>query len=70
MGTTKLIGLILLAGGIICMTIAYQQSDSAGDQVSHFFTGDYQDKTVWLGIVGVVAAVLGLGGVFAPSRKG
>lgn len=60
----------MLAGGIICMVIAYQQSDTAGDQVNHFFTDDFRDKTVWLGVVGAVTAVLGLGGVLIPARKG
>ncbi len=72
MSTSRLLGIVLLVGGIICMVMASQWSDTAGDQVNHFFTGDYRDKTMWLGGIGAIAAVLGLvtvGSGFA-GRKG
>lgn len=60
MSTPRLLGILLLVGGVVCMLIAYQWSDTAGDQVKHFFTGDYRDTTMWLGVIGSLASVIGL----------
>jgi len=65
-----MIGLVLLAGGAVMLAIAYQQSDSLGDQTKHLFTGEYRDKTSWMTLIGAIAAALGLIGVVAPGRRG
>jgi hypothetical protein len=69
MPPTRLIGLILLVGGLIVLGIAYQQSGSFGDQTKHFFTGDYRDRTTWLVVVGAIGGILGLVSLVAPFRR-
>lgn len=68
MSTRRMIGLVLLAGGLITLGIAWQNSDSFGDQFSHFFTGDYSNKTIWLTLIGAIATVIGLLGLAVPGR--
>jgi hypothetical protein len=67
MSASRLLGFILLIGGLIVLGVAYQQSGSFGDQTKHFFTGDYRDKTTWMVVIGGVASLLGFMGLLAPS---
>jgi hypothetical protein len=69
MPTSRIFGLILLVGGLIVLGLAYQQSGTLGDQTKHFFTGDYRDKTTWRFVIGGIASVLGLVGLFVPARR-
>ena len=69
MPPTRLIGLILLIASVIVLGIAYQQSNSFGDQAKHFFTGDYRDKTVWLTAIGALAGILGVVSLVVPVRR-
>jgi Protein of unknown function (DUF3185) len=69
MPTTRLIGLILLIGGLIVLGIAYQQSGTFGDQWKHFFTGDYRDKTTWMIVVGSIAGLVGFVSLLVPGRR-
>ena len=64
----KAISLALLIGGIILIIYGISASDSIGSSFSRFFTGNPTDKTMWLLIGGLVAAVIGLGGLFGPWR--
>lgn len=68
MPATRLIGILLLVGGLITLGIAYQQSGSFGDQTKHFFTGNYRDHTTWLIVGGAIAGLIGFVGVLAPGR--
>jgi hypothetical protein len=45
-----------------------QASDSVGSGVSRFFTGSPTDKTMWLLIGGIVAAIFGASGLFRSSK--
>jgi len=69
MSTSRLIGTVLLIGGLICMAMAYQWSETGGDQLKHFFTGDYRDGTMWLGLIGVIASVVGLVSLVGSRRN-
>jgi hypothetical protein len=64
----KAISLALLAGGIVLIVYGMQASDSVGSGVSRFFTGSPTDKTVWLLIGGIVAAIFGASGLFRSSK--
>jgi len=64
----KIISLALLAGGIVLIIYGISASDSIGSGFSRFFTGSPTDKTMWLLIGGVVAAVAGLGGLLFRSK--
>jgi hypothetical protein len=68
--STRLIGLILLVGGVIVLGIAYNQSGTFGDQAKHAFTGDYSDRTTWLTVIGAVASLLGFAALVVPFRRG
>ena len=64
----KIISLALLVGGIILIVYGISASDSIGSDVSRFFTGSPTDKTIWLLIGGVVAAVIGASGMARGSK--
>ena len=64
----KLISLALLVGGIVLIIYGVSASDSIGSSFSRFFTGNPTDKTMWLLIGGIVAAVAGLFGVLRDSK--
>ena len=64
----KIISLAFLAGGIVLIVYGISASDSIGSGFSRLFTGSPTDKTLWLLIGGVVAAVIGLGGLFRESK--
>jgi hypothetical protein len=64
----KLISLLLLAGGIILIVYGIGASDSIGSGFSRFFTGSPTDKTMWLLIGGVIAAIVGASGLLRSSK--
>jgi hypothetical protein len=44
-------------------------SDSAASGISRFFTGNPTDKTMWLMIGGIVAAIVGAAGLLGGSKS-
>jgi hypothetical protein len=69
MSSSKLFGIILLIGGLILLGLGIQRSDSVADSVSHFFTGEFRDETVWMIVIGGLASAVGLGAlIMGPSR--
>ena len=66
----KAISLAILAGGIILLIFGINEYNSAGSEISRFFTGSTTDKTMWLLVGGVILTVLGAGGMFFMSKKG
>ena len=64
----KIISLAFIAGGIVLIVYGISASDSIGSGFSRFFTGSPTDKTLWLLIGGIVAVVIGLGGLFRSSK--
>jgi len=64
----KAISLALLVGGLVLIVYGMQASDSVGSGVSRFFTGSPTDKTMWLLIGGIVAAIFGASGLFRSSK--
>ena len=58
----------LLAVGIVLIIMGVSASESFGSDVSRFFTGSPTDKTVWLLIGGIVAAIVGLFGLLRGSK--
>jgi hypothetical protein len=65
----KGIGLALLAVGIALIVYGAHSSDSAASHVSNFFTGSPTNKTIWMLVGGIAAAILGAVMVFVPARK-
>lgn len=56
----KAVALALLAGGILLIIFGINASESISSEISEAFTGSPSDKTVWLLVAGVIAAVIGL----------
>lgn len=61
MATNKVLALVLLVVGLILLFLAYQSSQSLGDQVSEAVTGRFTDSTIWFLILGAASAVAGVG---------
>lgn len=54
------VGIALLAGGIVLLIFGINAANSAGSELSKFFTGNPTDKSMWLIIGGAVATGVGL----------
>lgn len=69
MGTGRITGLVLLALGVVLLIMGITATDSVGDQMSRFFTGEFTDSTMWMLIGGTVSAIVGLGLTFAGAPR-
>jgi hypothetical protein len=66
----KAISLAILAGGILVMIFGINADNSAGSDISRFFTGAPTDRTMWLLVGGLIASVAGLAGLMLPAKTG
>jgi LPXTG-motif cell wall-anchored protein len=64
----SVIGMALLVVSGVLLTFGMQASASLGSRLSELFTGTPSDRTIWLLLAGVVAAILGLG-LFLTGRR-
>ena len=64
----KAISLALLAGGVLLVIFGVRASESFSSDVHRFFTGSPTDKAIWMLIVGVVLAIIGLVGLLRGSK--
>lgn len=58
----KIILLAIMVVGVVLLVYGINASQSAGSELSEFFTGSPTDKALWMIILGVLATVIGLGG--------
>jgi len=65
----KALSLAFLIVGVILIIYGVSASDSIGSGVSRLFTGSPTDKTIWLLVGGVVAAIIGASGLLRGSRS-
>ena len=70
MNTNRLISLAILSGGIVLVVFGVSATNSFNSDVSRFFTGSPTDKAIWMIIGGIVAIVIGLGGLSLGKPKG
>jgi len=56
----KLLGVGLLAVGVVLMIFGINASESFSSEVSRFFTGAPTDKSIWLLIGGILSVIVGL----------
>lgn len=56
----KIIGVLLVAGGVILLITGINASDSLGSEFKEFFTGSPTNEAVWMMIGGGAAAIVGL----------
>ena len=65
----KPLSIALLATGIVLIIYGIGASNSLGSDLSRFFTGSPTDKTIWLLLGGIVAAVIGATGLLRGSKS-
>jgi LPXTG-motif cell wall-anchored protein len=63
------VGMALLVVGVVLIIFGMQASASLSSRLSELFTGAPSDRTIWLLLAGVVAAILGLGLLLIGRRK-
>ncbi len=59
MDKTKIIGITLIATGIMLLAFSYRASGAPVDQISEAFTGRYTDRTMWYIILGIGSMIGG-----------
>ena len=64
----KALSLAFLAVGILLIIYGINASESFSSEISRAFTGSPTDKTIWLLVGGVAAAVIGLIGFTRGAR--
>lgn len=64
----KTISIAMLVAGILLTIFGIAASGSFSSDVSRFFTGAPTDKAIWMLVVGVVVAVIGLVGLWWGSK--
>lgn len=65
----KAISLALLVGGLILIIYGVSAADSIGGRFTRFFTGSPTDETVWMLLGGIVATIVGAGGLLRGSKN-
>jgi len=65
----SVVGIALLVVGVVLIIFGMNASASLGSRLSELFTGAPSDRTIWLLIAGVAAAVIGLGMLLIGRRR-
>lgn len=65
----KLIGIALLAGGIVLLVNGFKAHDSVESQLSEVLRGSPSKNAVWLLAGGAACAVAGAALILMPSKK-
>jgi len=65
----NVIGMAFLVVGVVLIIFGMQASASLGSRLSELFTGVPSDRTIWLLVAGVAAALLGLGLLLVGRRR-
>ncbi len=67
----RIVGLCVLAAGIVLLVLGIQATGAVSEQIREEFTGRYSGRTVWY-IIGGSAAIAGGGGlaIFGGKIKG
>lgn len=60
----KIIGLAVLAAGVILLYFGYTEYNSNASKVTELVTGNPTDNAIWFLVGGAVAAIVGLGLLF------
>jgi len=64
----SVVGIAFLVIGVVLIIFGMQASASLGSRLSELFTGAPSDRTIWLLVAGVAAAILGLGLLLVGRR--
>jgi hypothetical protein len=68
MGSRLLIGLGIVAGGIVLLVLGLDARESFASDVSELIDNTPSDKAIWLMTLGGVLALLGAGTLLTTSR--
>jgi len=60
MNTNRVLGLALLAAGVVLIIFGVNASQSFSSDVSRFFSGSPTNKSIWMLVIGSVTAIVGL----------
>ncbi|HTL53872.1 MAG TPA: DUF3185 family protein [Planctomycetota bacterium] len=60
MSLQRLVGIVLLVGGVVLFMVGLNATESFADRWSSFFTGHFTDRTVWYMIGGIASVIVGL----------
>lgn len=63
MDTGRIVGIVLVAVGVVLLGFAYNSTETPVEQISNTLTGRYREQTMWYIAIGT-AAVIG-GGLLA-----
>jgi hypothetical protein len=66
---TRILGIALLAGGVILLWMGISATDTVGEDVRQTITGSYSDSTTGYLVGGGVAAAVGLVLVLFGARR-
>lgn len=69
MGSTRMLGVVLLVVGVALLIVGVNASHSLADSLSNTFTGKFTEKTTWYIVGGAAAAVLGLIMLLTGGKK-
>lgn len=65
----NVVGLAILALGIVLLIFGFNESNSFSSDVSRFFTGNPTNRSIWLMAGGAVCVAAGLFVAITGSRK-
>lgn len=65
----RIVGLVLLAVGVVLLIFGYNASQSVGERMVEGFTGHFSNQTIWYFIGGVAAVVGGVGLTISGSSR-
>jgi hypothetical protein len=65
----KAILVAVLAVGILLLVLGINAYDSNSSDISRFFTGSATDKSIWMLVGGVLATLIGMGGLLRMPKK-
>ena len=69
MNPQRIVGVVLLAVGLILLSVGINASHSLADQVSNTFTGRFTQATTWYVVGGIASALLGVLMVLVDLRR-
>lgn len=64
----KILSVAILTIGVVLIVYGINASHSISSDFSRVFTGSSTDKSIWMLVGGIVAAVIGAGGLLRGSK--
>ena len=66
--TRRALGIALLVGGLMLLFFGFNASEGFASDLSETFTGSPTDRSIWMLVLGAIAAVAGGIMALAPGR--